>query len=80
MNKDPESLSCFAMSIVTPVWLEEVAHGYQEDESSKALLESLLLGKTDTQFTLQNGLIRFKGRIWIGNNALLQNKVMHAPK
>jgi hypothetical protein len=29
-------------------------------------------------FVLKDGLLRFKGRIWVGNDALLQNRLVAA--
>lgn len=55
-----------------------MVQGYQQDDHSKALLVSLSLGKSEPHFTLQNGLLRYKGRIWLGTNVLLQHKVLHA--
>jgi hypothetical protein len=33
--------------------------------------------KADSNFTLKNGLLRYNGRIWIGHNLSLQNKLLH---
>lgn len=54
---------------MTPKWLEIVIEGYQQDDSSKQLLSELALtGSNDKGFSLIDGVIRYKGRIWLGQH------------
>lgn len=64
------------VSSCTPTWLLEVAQGYESDAFSSELLAALSL-KSDarTDYSLHDGIIKYKGRIWIGNNAALQSKL-----
>jgi hypothetical protein len=58
-----------ALSVSTPRWLEIIVEGYQQDDHSKQLLSELALsGTNDKGFTLSNGVIRYKGSIWLGNH------------
>jgi hypothetical protein len=67
-----------AISISTPQWVNEVLAGYQQDPFSLALVAKLTIDpKADSNFTLKNGLLRYNGRIWIGHNLSLQNKLLH---
>jgi hypothetical protein len=51
--------------------LENLVPGYQEDITAKTLLEELILSDSPVRgFSLSNGVIRYKGRIWIGSNSL----------
>jgi hypothetical protein len=68
----------FALSEARPAWLEEVVTGYAGDEQVQKLLAELAISQTQGPFSLQQGLIRFKGRIWLGNNIDLQQKVLSA--
>lgn len=57
-NKVADALSrvlpkCMAMSIATLAWAEELVTSYQQEQSTKQLLEQLLLQKKDTQSDYQ---------------------------
>ena len=43
--------------------------GYESDEEAKCLLAALSIDKgAKANFSLVDGLIRYKNRIWVGNN------------
>lgn len=68
-----------AMSISKPKWLEIVLEGYQKDETTKQLLIELSIsGTNDKGFSLTDGLIRYKGRVWLGNHVKAQQAVLLA--
>lgn len=73
-----EMLQVAAVSTVKPIWLEEVVRGYQNDEEAQQLITTLALGKPIANFTLKDGLLRYKNRVWLGHNTELQNKVLNA--
>lgn len=66
-----------AISVSTPTWLQEVTKGYEQDPHTSQLLAELAINSIAKEhYTLSHGLIRYKGRIWIGNNTDLQNKLI----
>lgn len=69
-----------AISLVTPKWTNEVEKSYETDSKCRELLEKLLVSPnhTDQNDSLQNGLIRHKGRIYIGDDLELKNKLLNA--
>lgn len=70
---------CLALSECTPVWLADVVHGYFQDEQSKQLLTELSLNPhAKEHYTLSQGVLRFKGRIWVGNNSQMQHQLITA--
>lgn len=81
-----DALSCVghlleldALSMCQPQWLQEVANSYETDPDSQELLTKLAVINTDDQGrTLQQGVIRQRGRIWIGANSALQTKLIAA--
>lgn len=84
-NKVADALSrvlpgCMAISVATPTWAEELVESYQQDKDIKVLLERLLLQKdqTDSDYTLHSGIIRYKGRILVGNIPALRLKLLSA--
>jgi hypothetical protein len=61
------------------VWLKEVTDGYLEDNFSAQLLTDLSLkANARPPFSLCNGVLKYKGRVWLGNNLEMQNKVIAA--
>ena len=53
--------------------------GYHDNAQDKQLLTELSVhSSNDRGFTLVEGLIRFKGRVWAGRNELAQQHVMQA--
>lgn len=53
--------------------------GYSSDPQAQDYLAKLSVDPSAVpNFTLHNGLLRYKNRIWLGNNKTLQQKVIHA--
>jgi hypothetical protein len=70
---------CQAISVLVPTWLEDVTNSYQNDEKCLTLLQDLALCKdSHPKFTLQSGILRYQGRIYIGNTTDLRTKIFHA--
>jgi hypothetical protein len=59
----------YAVSSMHPAWLQAVVDGYRNDPVAASLLSQLAL-KPDTRppYTLIQGVLRYKGRIWLGTN------------
>ena len=57
-------------------------NGYEDDPTTKQLWAELCVtGSNDKGYTLQQGVIRFRDRIWVGNNMTAQQhilQVLHA--
>lgn len=72
-RKSSHEMSCAAISSITPQWLSEVLAGYEKDEHAQSLVAKLSIDpKVVPHFTLNGGLLRYNGRIWIGDNSTLQ--------
>lgn len=68
-----------AISVNRPVWLETIVQSYFADPHCKQLLEQLAVAENNTsEYSLSNGVLRFKGRIWIGNDADIQKHIIAA--
>jgi len=69
----------FAISECVPTWVQKLKDGYVDNLEDRNLLAELTLVKeNDKGFALVNGVIRFKGRIWVGNNQLAQQHILQA--
>ena len=72
-------LAISSVSKCQPAWLEEVVLGYQQDPTMKKLLSQLAVTKEQhPDYELADGVVKYKGRIWIGNNLPLQQKLFSA--
>ena len=61
-----------AVSTVQPVWIQEVLNSYTTDPKAQLLLQQLTVSSPDANgFSLEQGLIRHNGNIWIGQNSSL---------
>ena len=68
-----------SVSAVQPFWIQEVLNSYVTDSQAKALLSRLAISNPDPLgYSLHDGLIRYKDRIWIGCNSALQTKLITA--
>ena len=78
-RKSSHEATCAAISSCQPQWISEVLNGYQQDEVTLSILAKLTIApNTVPHFTLSEGVLRYKSRIWIGDNKLLQLKLMSA--
>jgi hypothetical protein len=70
--------SCAAVSTVSPQWLLEIQSGYQSDEHALSLITKPSVdSKSVPGYSLVNGLLKYKNRIWVGNNVKLQLQLLH---
>ena len=66
-----------AISTVVPDWMEAIVDGYQQDPQASKLLKDLAVSSNGTyKFQLSNGIIKLGDRVWVGNNALVQNTIL----
>ncbi|WVZ95473.1 hypothetical protein U9M48_041234 [Paspalum notatum var. saurae] len=70
---------CVAISVCEPQWITEITTSYVHDPHCSQLLTKLALNPAaDPNFTLVNGVLRYKNRIWIGHVPELHTKVVKA--
>lgn len=70
-------LTITATSTCQPSWIQEVRNSYVTDAKATELLQALAVHSLDDQgHELDRGLIKYKGCLWIGNNAALQTKLI----
>jgi transposase InsO family protein len=68
---------CLALSVVTPSWCADLRAGYDSDVQAKTLLTKLATNATSVpHFSLVDGLIHYKDKIWVGNNQTLQQQLI----
>jgi len=68
-----------AISECIPSWIQRLQEGYSYDETAPKLLTELAVTLENQQgYSLKNGVIRFKGRLWVGNNTVAQQHILIA--
>jgi hypothetical protein len=78
-HRPHESSELYHISSSSPQWLSEIMDGYQQDHHAQQLLSELVVTASPAgHYKLQNGVIKYKGRFWLGANSNLQRKVISA--
>jgi hypothetical protein len=68
-----------AVSEVHPIWMQEVLNSYETDVQAQGLLLQLSVSSPSASgYSLHQGLIRYKGKVWIAQNSALQTKIIAA--
>lgn len=79
LSRREDAAEILAISQGVPVWLEDVKQGYLADPPTSKLLEQLATATVpEGAFQLRDGLIRYKGRLWLGGNIQMQQKILEA--
>jgi len=69
LSQQSDALELMAISVSTPKWLESVIDGYQQDPKIKELLAELVITGTNASgYSVQDGIMRYKGRICLGGH------------
>lgn len=67
------------ISSCQPVWLKDVVSSYNGNPQAQRLLEQLAIRDDPKgRFKLQQGLIRFRNRIWLGGSTAMQQRIIAA--
>lgn len=73
----PDSLELSALSVVIPDWIQEVVAGYASDPDACSKVQTLCISAgAIPNFTLKDGVLYFKDRMWIGHNKAVQQKII----
>jgi transposase InsO family protein len=79
LSRRGQEAELMAISVPLPVWFEDIKASYSDDAKCKTLLAKLALSPdAEPPFQLHQGLLRYKDRIWVGNDGALQHKIIDA--
>lgn len=73
-----EGQEVLAISQLQHVWLQQVMEGYLEHPETKKLLSDLSVQSPKGNFSLKDGLIKYKNKIWVGHNSTAQHSIIQA--
>ena len=66
-----------SVTMGTPEWLQEIQAGYKNDVvTQKMLLRLQNLDSTHQHLVWDNGILRYKRKIWVGSNTIIQQKIL----
>lgn len=71
-------LEVYALSTTQSVWLQELVDSYVTHPATAQLLASLAINNSQGHFSLHNGVISYKSRIWVVSAPQLQSKIISA--
>jgi hypothetical protein len=78
-RKVTHDASCDALSAASPQWVDLVVDSYQQDPLAKEMITKLSVNSAFVpHFTLSHGLLRYKNRIWVGDDDSLKHKLVEA--
>lgn len=74
LSRRPHSTDqLLAVSTCAPSWTTDIIQGYSRDLQAQELLSKLTLAPNAVpHYSLHNGVIRYKNRLWLGANKELQ--------
>lgn len=68
-----------SLSVCCPEWLQEVLNSYENDSDSQSKQQQLAIKVPDAQgYSLDHGMIKYNGRLVIGDNLALHTKLISA--
>lgn len=60
-----------------PEWIQEVVEGYQQDPDALSNVQTICINNSAIpDFALKNGVLYFKDKLWIGNNQVVQQRIL----
>jgi hypothetical protein len=77
LSRRPQEESVSALSTAIPLWIHDVQASYVADPKCKEIEEHLHIKPNSMpNFTMTNGIIRYKGRLYIGSNTELRQHLI----
>lgn len=79
LSRREENGECRAVSVLVPDWIKEVSRSYEGTSWAQELMTSLAAGGDEQKgYTLRAGLLRYRGRMVIGEDPELQTRILQA--
>ncbi|WVZ58022.1 LOW QUALITY PROTEIN: hypothetical protein U9M48_008336 [Paspalum notatum var. saurae] len=69
---------CAAVSVAQPIWLQTLVDSYSDNPQAQQLLTGLILQSPQGDYALHQGVVMYKGRIWLTHCPSLQQQVLAA--
>jgi hypothetical protein len=72
------SQEILAISTLQPIWLQELVDAYSSNPVTAKPLSTLAISNPSSHFTLQQGIIKYKGNIWVDNIKSIQQQILQS--
>lgn len=77
LSRATHSTEVLAISTIVPTWMQQVLDSYEQDQKCLELLTKLSIdSEAVPNFSLRDGILRYKGKLFIGDNTLLKTQLM----
>ncbi|XP_026439743.1 uncharacterized protein LOC113338565 [Papaver somniferum] len=70
--------SCFSLSLYQPQWSSDIISSYDSDTVAQNLITQLLISPTLQHYTYLQGILRFKGRLYIGSGNAIRSSILQS--
>lgn len=79
LSRQHEDKEVNAITTCVPKWTSDLIAGYAHDPVAQQLITELSVSPSiDGKYTLQEGLLRYKGRVYVGANTTAQQHILQA--
>lgn len=76
-HKSSYDAHCLPISTSSPQWITEIVDGYMLDPATQSIIAKLAIDFVAVpEFSLHGALLSYKGRLWIGANPTLKQKLI----
>jgi ribonuclease HI len=80
LSRATHSTEVMAISAAIPKWMEQVTSSYEQDNTCSDLITKLSIDpEVVPYFSLTNGLLRYKGKLFIGGHGDLRQQLLQLP-
>ncbi|CAN6347636.1 unnamed protein product [Urochloa humidicola] len=77
LSRATHTSEILALSAAIPVWMEQVTSSYEQDQHCLQMISKLSIdGQAIPNYSLHNGILRYKGKLVIGANADLRKQLI----
>jgi hypothetical protein len=77
LSRRPQEYELMSITIVIPLWINDVLSNYDQDTKCKELEEKLRVNPAAVpNFTLTNGILRYKTEIYVGSTSDLRKQLI----
>jgi hypothetical protein len=69
--------SLHVISLATPTWVTDIENSYTNDTHYTSIIQELVINVQAMQhYLVHSGILRYKGRICVGDDTKLRNKIL----
>ena len=79
LSRQNKTAACQAITAIVPEWMTKLEASYGQFEWLQGIMAQLAVQPIAiADYTLSNGLVRYKGRLVVGDDSALKDKILWA--